>query len=92
MKLKLLLEKNAENYPKGQNLKVEILRIEAFDHRISLSEKNANKEDGSVNDYMVNSSTNNSQLDDVFGSFNVANEEESSSDSESDYSIQNNPC
>ena len=65
----LLLEKTAENYPKGQPLKVEILRIEAFDHRISLSEKNANKEDGSVNDYMVNAGGNNSALDDVFGSF-----------------------
>ena len=76
----LLLEKNAENYPKGQNLKVEILRIEAFDHRISLSEKNANKEDGSVNDYMVNSSGSNNQLDDVFGSFNVSGDDESDQD------------
>ena len=76
----LLLEKNSENYPKGQNLKVEILRIEAFDHRISLSEKNANKEDGSVNDYMVNSSGSNSQLDDVFGSFNVSGDDESDQD------------
>jgi len=81
----LLLEKNDENYPKGQTLKVEILRIEAFDHRISLSEKNANKEDGSVNDYMVNSTGGNSQLDDVFGSFNVSGDEDSSSyDSSSD--------
>jgi len=79
----LLLEKNDENYPKGQTLKVEILRIEAFDHRISLSEKNANKEDGSVNDYMVNSTGGNSQLDDVFGSFNVSGDEDSSSDDSS---------
>jgi small subunit ribosomal protein S1 len=79
----LLLDKNDENYPKGQTLKVEILRIEAFDHRISLSEKNANKEDGSVNDYMVNSAGGNSQLDDVFGSFNVSGDEDSSSDDSS---------
>jgi len=78
----LLLEKNDENYPKGQTLKVEILRIEAFDHRISLSEKNANKEDGSVNDYMVNSAGGNSQLDDVFGSFNVSGDDADSSDEE----------
>ena len=67
----LMLDKSAENYPQGKSLKVEILRIEAMDHRISLSEKNANKEDGSVSDYIVSGSTSNTQLDDVFGEFNV---------------------
>ena len=37
-----------------------------------------------MNDYMVNAAVNNNQLDDVFGSFNVSNEEESSSDSDSE--------
>jgi len=70
----LLLDKTAENYPRGKALKVEILRIEAMDHRISLSEKNANKEDGSVNDYIVSGSSTNAELNDVFGEFDMGSD------------------
>jgi small subunit ribosomal protein S1 len=73
----LLLGKTAENYPRGKSLKVEILRIEAMDHRISLSEKNANKEDGSVNDYIVSGSSTNAELNDVFGEFDMGSDSDS---------------
>ncbi len=72
----LELEKNSENYPQGQTLKVEILRIEAMDHRISLSEKNANSSDDSVSDYIVSGTNTNSQMEDVFGEFNVDTDDE----------------
>jgi ribosomal protein S1 len=77
----LLKEKNADNYPQGSTLKVEILRIEAFDHRISLSEKSANEEEGSVNDYIVSGSSTSAQLDEVLGDMNFSDEDSSSEDS-----------
>lgn len=80
----LLKEKNAENYPQGATLKVEILRIEAFDHRISLSEKSANVEEGSVNDYIVSGTSTSAQLDEVLGDMNFSEEDSYSEDSSSD--------
>jgi small subunit ribosomal protein S1 len=83
----LLKDKSADNYPQGSVLKVEILRIEAFDHRISLSEKNASNESGSVSDYIVTGGSKNSSIGDMFGQFDnqeVDEEESSSSESDSD--------
>jgi small subunit ribosomal protein S1 len=88
----LLKDKSADNYPQGSVLKVEILRIEAFDHRISLSEKNANNESGSVSDYIVTGGSKNSSIGDMFGQFDnqeVDEEESSSSDEESSSSESN---
>jgi small subunit ribosomal protein S1 len=88
----LLKDKSADNYPQGSVLKVEILRIEAFDHRISLSEKNANNESGSVSDYIVTGGSKNSSIGDMFGQFDnqEVDEEESSSSEEESSSSESN--
>jgi hypothetical protein len=46
-----------------------------------LSEKSANEEEGSVNDYIVSGSSTSAQLDEVLGDMNFSDEDSSSEDS-----------
>ena len=46
-----------DNYPAGKEIKVEILRIDASDRRISLSEKGANAQGGNSSNFTVQAST-----------------------------------
>ncbi|TNE87788.1 MAG: 30S ribosomal protein S1 [Deltaproteobacteria bacterium] len=57
-----------ENYPDGKTVKAEILSINLYDRKISLSERNAvERSAGDVENYMANQSDSGARLGDVMG-------------------------
>ena len=57
-----------ENYPVGEEVRVEIRRIDPYDRRISLSENGAVESEGSSSDFVADDTSASKSLSEVFGS------------------------